>query len=25
MARRVTRTKRKERKNIESGVAHIKS
>ncbi|OPY59719.1 MAG: 30S ribosomal protein S11 [Pelotomaculum sp. PtaU1.Bin035] len=25
MARRVTRTKRRERKNIESGVAHIKS
>jgi small subunit ribosomal protein S11 len=25
VARRVTRTKRKERKNIESGVAHIKS
>ncbi|OPY61449.1 MAG: 30S ribosomal protein S11 [Pelotomaculum sp. PtaU1.Bin065] len=25
MARRVTRTKRRERKNIESGVAHIRS
>lgn len=25
MARRVTRTKRRERKNIETGVAHIKS
>lgn len=25
MARRVTRTKKRERKNIESGVAHIKS
>ncbi|MDD3654296.1 MAG: 30S ribosomal protein S11 [Desulfotomaculaceae bacterium] len=25
MARRVTRTKRRERKNIEAGVAHIKS
>lgn len=25
MARRVTRAKRKERKNVESGVAHIKS
>ena len=25
MARKVTRTKRKERKNIESGVAHIRS
>ena len=25
MARRVARTKKRERKNIESGVAHIKS
>ncbi|HEY8875514.1 MAG TPA: 30S ribosomal protein S11, partial [Desulfosporosinus sp.] len=25
MARKVVRTKRRERKNIESGIAHIKS